>query len=497
MSTRTHHSAPPPVEIQGREGEVKPGRLVAALAVGVIVWLLPTPEGLADNAWHLFAIFAATIVAIILSAAPMGSLSIVSIAVCAATGVLVTDAESGPSEAIGAALSGFSNGTIWLIVSAFFIARAVIASGLGTRLGYLFVRLFGRSTLGLAYGFGLADLATSPAIPSNTARAGGIVFPIMQSVLKTEGTVDGDPATYRRMASFLAIATYNLDLAASVIFFTGAAPNAMGTKLAAEMGADTPTWGGWLLLAVVPGLVGFILTPLVLYVLYKPEVTKTPEAPRQAMQALEKLGPMKSAEKITLTVFITIIVLWVFGGSILNATTVAFIGLALLLVTGVLSWDDIKSEKSAWDTLVWFAALVMMGTYLNKTGFIAWIGNLVKDPLAALGPTLALVVIVVVYAFSHYLFASGTAHTAAMFSVFLGTGIAVGLPALPLVVVLGALPTLMGCLTHYGNGPAPLYFGTGYVPVATWWKLGAVLGVMHVVIWLTVGPAWWGIIGAL
>lgn len=319
----------------------------------------------------------------------------------------------------------------------------------------------------------------------------------MQSVLKTEGTVDGDPATYRRMASFLAIATYNLDLAASVIFFTGAAPNAMGTKLAAEMGADTPTWGGWLLLAVVPGLVGFILTPLVLYVLYKPEVTKTPEAPRQAMQALEKLGPMKSAEKITLTVFITIIVLWVFGGSILNATTVAFIGLALLLVTGVLSWDDIKSEKSAWDTLVWFAALVMMGTYLNKTGFIAWIGNLVKDPLAALGPTLALVVIVVVYAFSHYLFASGTAHTAAMFSVFLGTGIAVGLPALPLVVVLGALPTLMGCLTHYGNGPAPLYFGTGYVPVATWWKLGAVLGVMHVVIWLTVGPAWWGIIGAL
>lgn len=156
MSTRTHHSAPPPVEIQGREGEVKPGRLVAALAVGVIVWLLPTPEGLADNAWHLFAIFAATIVAIILSAAPMGSLSIVSIAVCAATGVLVTDAESGPSEAIGAALSGFSNGTIWLIVSAFFYRTRCHRLGPWHALGILvrpsFRALYFRACLRFRFG---------------------------------------------------------------------------------------------------------------------------------------------------------------------------------------------------------------------------------------------------------------------------------------------------------------------------------------------------------
>lgn len=474
-------------------GEVRPGRLAAAVGVGVVLWFVPTPDGLADNAWGLFALFVATILMIILNAAPMGTVSVVAMAACAATGVL---APGDPGASVTAALSGFSNSTIWLIVSAFFIARAVIASGLGARLGYLFVRIFGRSTLGLAYGLGLADLVTSPAIPSNTARAGGIVYPVMESILKTDGVDPADPATHRRMASFLAISTYNLDLAASVIFFTGAAPNALGTKLADQMGVGTPSWGGWFLLACVPGIIGFIAVPLVLYLLYRPEARKTPHAPQEAARRLADLGPMATREKITLGVFVTVIALWVAGGSWLNPTTVAFIGLALLLLFGVLTWSDVKGERSAWDTLVWFAALVMMGSLLNETGFIDWLGGLVEGPLGGLDPTVAFVALTVVYAASHYLFASGTAHTAAMFSVFLGTGVALGLPALPLIVILAALPTLMGCLTHYGNGPAPLYFGTGYVPVGRWWSLGAVIGLVHLVVWLGVGPLWWQLIGA-
>ena len=98
-------------------------------------------------------------------------------------------------------------------------------------------------------------------------------------------------------------------------------------------------------------------------------------------------------------------------------------------------------------------------------------------------------------ALTHYLFASGTAHTASMFAVFLGVGLALGLPGVPLTVMLGAVPTLMGCLTHYGNGPAPLYFGSGFVELGTWWRTGLALGTVHLAIWLVVGPLWWSIIG--
>lgn len=234
--------------------ETRPWALGLALVVGVGLWLVPTPSGLAPEAWHLFAIFLATIVGIIAKAAPMGALSIIAMAVCAATGVLAPDGDSG--DKVSAALSGFSNGTIWLIVSAFFAARAVISSGLGERLAYLFVKVFGRSTLGLAYGLGLADLVTSPAIPSNTARS-GYIYPVMMSVSSAFGSTPQDPGTHRRLGTYLALSTYNLNLAVSVIFFTGTAPNAMSSRLAQDAGVSVD-WPGWLAAAVVPGMVGVV-----------------------------------------------------------------------------------------------------------------------------------------------------------------------------------------------------------------------------------------------
>lgn len=471
--------------------ETRPLALAVCLVVGLITWFIPTPSGLEPAAWHLFAIFLATIVGIIGKAAPMGALSVIAMALCAATGVVAPDGDAG--DRISQALSGFSNSTIWLIVSAFFAARAVIASGLGERLAYLFVKVFGRSTIGLAYGLGLADLLTSPAIPSNTARS-GYVYPVMMSVARTFGSEPGRPETHRRLGSYLALTTYNLNLAVSVIFFTGAAPNAMASRLAAVAGVQV-SWPGWLMASVVPGLIGVIAVPLVIYRLNRPEIRRTPDASAMASRELRRLGPVTAHEWTTLAVFVCMIVLWVIGDSFMSATTVALLGLGALLLTGALTWEQMKAEKSAWDTLTWFAALVMMGTALNDLGFIGWLGEHVGGMMGGLGTITAFAALTGVYALTHYLFASGTAHTASMFSVFLGVGLALGLPGVPLTVLLGAIPTLMGCLTHYGNGPAPLYFGSGYVELGAWWRTGLVLGVVHMAIWLVAGPIWWNVIG--
>lgn len=489
-SPRNPPAAPDP-DRPGLGRETRPWALAVCLAVGAVVWLIPTPPGLEPHAWRLFAIFLATIVGIIAKAAPMGALSIIAMAACAATGVLAPDGDAG--DRIAAALSGFSNSTIWLIVSAFFAARAVIASGLGERLAYLFVRVFGRSTIGLAYGLGLADLLTSPAIPSNTARS-GYVYPVMMSVARAFGSEPGRPRTHRRLGSYLALTTYNLNLAVSVVFFTGAAPNAMSARLAAEAGVDVD-WPGWLLAAVVPGLLGVVAVPLVTYALNRPEIRRTPDAAAMASRELKRLGPVTAHEWVTLGVFLVMIALWMVGESLMSPTTVALLGLGALLLTGALTWEQMKAERSAWDTLTWFAALVMMGTHLNKLGFIGWLGEHVGGMMGGLGTITAFAALTGVYALTHYLFASGTAHTASMFAVFLGVGLALGLPGVPLTVMLGAIPTLMGCLTHYGNGPAPLYFGSGYVELGAWWRTGLVLGVVHMAIWLLAGPIWWNVIG--
>ena len=147
----------------------------------------------------------------------------------------------------------------------------------------------------------------------------------------------------------------------------------------------------------------------------------------------ESIGPPETVGKEYDCCFLLILFLWIFGergvpvlGEI-GATTTAFVGLSALLLTGVLTWSDIKRETSAWDTLVWFSALVMMATYLDKLGLIAWFSDVMKDSVSGLPWALGLILLAVVYFYSHYFFASATAHVSAMYSAFLAVIVAAGL----------------------------------------------------------------------
>jgi DASS family divalent anion:Na+ symporter len=462
------------------------------LVVGLVIWFLPIPDGVKPNAWHLLAIFVATIVGIILKAAPMGTMAMLGITLCAATQVL---APGKPIDAIKNALSGFGNSTIWLIGLAFFIARGFIKTGLGNRLAYNFIKLFGKSTLGLAYGLNTADLILAPAIPSNTARAGGVIFPIMKSIAVNMGSEPEKPETHRKIGAFLTLSSYNANMITSVMFLTATASNPMAQKFAHDLGVDI-TWGSWAMAAAIPGLVCFLLVPLFLYKFYPPELKQTKEAPAMATAKLKEMGKISLQEWLMVATFIILLVLWIFGNLMaIDATTGALIGLCILLLCGVLTWEDVKSEKGAWDTIVWFSALVMMGSYLNSLGIIGWFGHLVGGSMKQFSWQLAFPLIILVYSYCHYLFASATAQVAAMYSVFLAVGIAVGVPGPMLAIFLGACPTLMGSLTHYGHGPAPIFFGSTYVDMKDWWKQGFFMSVLFLLVWFIVGGLWWKLIG--
>ncbi|MEO7216552.1 anion permease [Mucilaginibacter sp.] len=462
------------------------------LVVGLVIWVIPAPEGVKSNAWHLLAIFVATIVGIILKAAPMGTMAMLGITLCAATQVL---APGKPIDAIKNALSGFGNSTIWLIGLAFFIARGFIKTGLGNRLAYNFIKLFGKSTLGLAYGLNTADLILAPAIPSNTARAGGVIFPIMKSIAVNMGSEPEKPETHRKIGAFLTLSSYNANMITSVMFLTATASNPMAQKFAHDLGVDI-TWGSWAMAAAIPGLVCFLLVPLFLYKFYPPELKQTKEAPAMAAAKLKEMGKITIQEWLMVATFIILLVLWIFGNLMaIDATTGALIGLCILLLCGVLTWEDVKSEKGAWDTIVWFSALVMMGSYLNSLGLIGWFGHLVGGSMKQFSWQLAFPLIILVYSYCHYMFASATAQVAAMYSVFLAVGIAVGVPGPMLAIFLGACPTLMGSLTHYGHGPAPIFFGSTYVDMKDWWKQGFFMSVLFLLVWFLVGGLWWKVIG--
>jgi DASS family divalent anion:Na+ symporter len=479
-----------PVPAPAKEIQLLP--LIITVAIGLIIWFIPPPEGVKPDAWHLLAIFLATIIGIILKAASMGTLCMIAIALVALTGVL---APGNPAKSITLALRSFGDKVIWLIGISFFIARGFIKTGLGSRIAYIFIKLFGKSPLGLAYSFGAADLMLAPAIPSNTARGGGIIYPIMKSMSMSLGSMPDKPETHRKVGSYLTLNSYYMNLVTSAIFLTGTASNPMCQKFAADMGIHF-SWMSWFWAAIVPGIASMIIIPFFLYKIFPPELKTTPEAPAMATEKLKEMGAIKKNEWLMLLAFVILLVLWVTGDLFkIDATTTAFIGLSILLLTQVLTWEDVKAEKGAWDTIVWFATLVMMAGSLNELGFIPWFGHLIQTQLLGLSWSVAFPIIIVVYFLSHYLFASATAHVAAMYAALLAVGVAMGVPPLLLALMLGFTGSLYGTLTHYAHGPAPVFFGSGYVDVKRWWTMGIIIGIALLIIWMGLGGLWWKVTG--
>uniref|UniRef100_UPI0022705EA1 DASS family sodium-coupled anion symporter n=1 Tax=Myroides injenensis TaxID=1183151 RepID=UPI0022705EA1 len=330
---------------------------------------------------------------------------------------------------------------------------------------------------------------------SNTARGGGIIYPIMKSMAMNFGSDASKPETNRKLGSYLTLNCYYMNLIASSMFLTGTASNPMCQKFAADMGVDI-TWMSWAAAGFVPGLIAFIVTPFVLYKIFPPELKKTGDAPKMAAEKLKEMGRLSVPEILMLLTFLILLVLWITGDLFsIDATTTAFIGLSILLLTSVLTWDDVKSEKGAWDTIVWFAVLVMMASSLNDLGFISWFSELVKAQMGGMSWQYAYPLLVIVYFLSHYIFASATAHVAAMYAALLGVGISLGVPPVLLAMMLGFMGSIYGTITHYGHGPAPVFFGSGYVELKTWWLYGIIIGVLLLAIYLVIGTAWMSVLG--
>jgi len=459
-------------------------RGLIVLAVGAAIWFFPVPAGLKPEAWHLVAIFVATILGFILQPLPIGALAFLSVTFTALAGVLK------PAEA----LSGFSNGTIWLIVSAFLFAKGFIKTGLGRRIAYLLIHAMGDSTLKLGYTIALSDLIISPATPSNTARAGGIIFPIVKSLSSAFQSEPGPSS--RKVGAYLMQTAYQANTITSAMFMTSMAGNPLIALLAAKTLNINISWGLWALAASVPGILSLIIVPYFLYKFYPPEITKTPEAKAIAAKELELMGPMTMGEKIVASVFVGALVLWStsqYNG--IDATVVAMLAVSVMMLTKVLEWKDVLDEKGAWDTLIWMGALIGLADYLAKLGFIPWFAKAVGASIAGVPWMQAFIVLLVIYMYAHYGFASLVAHITAMYAAFASVAVAAGAPAYLVALALAFMSNLCMSLTHYAAGPAPILFGAGYVDQATWWKLGFIISVINMLIWVGLGSFWWKVLG--
>jgi divalent anion:Na+ symporter, DASS family len=463
---------------------IRYGRLAVLVVIyAVIAYLIPPPSGVTPEGWRLTAIFIAVIAGQMLQ--PMSSPAIVLIGLAAmvANGTTMADA-----------LGGYAAPSVWLVLVAMIMARVLIDTGAAHRIALLFIRQFGKRSLGVSYALVMTDVTLAGGVPSITARSAGMVMPVGKAIAELFDSHPG--ATAPRLGRFLFASMYQGSAVACSMFLTGQASNILGAGLALKLVNVEITWSSWFISAIVPGIVSCIAVPWVVYKVLPPEIVATPQATAFARAQLEKLGPLGRNESVALGVFACVGLLWLTSGLHgLDVTFVSLLGLATLLLTGTLTWDKVTAERSAWDVFIWYGGLLKMGELLNNTGATRVFAESVGGIFVGLPWFTVLLLTLLIYFYAHYFFASITAHMLAMFPPFVLLLTAVGVPPLLAVYSLMCLANLTAGLTHYGTTTGPILFSANYVSFGEWWRAGFAVSVINLVVWLTVGFAWWRFLG--
>jgi len=455
------------------------------LALGIVIlYLVPRPAQVSIQGWRMLAIFLCTVLALMLRPLPGGAAVLIGVTLTVLTGIF----------SVAQALSAYGGSTVWLVLAAFLIARALINSGLARRIALLFVRAIGHTSLGLGYSLVASDIVLAGIIPSNAARIGGVLLPITRSLAAIYRSTPGPAAAL--LGTYLMLTIYQGDVVACAMFLTGQASNTIGAALAVQTAKVTLTWSSWFRAAAIPGFAAALAVPWVIYRLSPPEIKFTPKAAELARRELEEMGPMRGPEMIVLAVFLLVCGLWATSTlHHLDTAMVALIGVAILLATGALSWGDAVREHLAWDIFVWYGGLIRMGEALNDFGITAHFARWVSSHFAGWTWPVLFCAILLIYFYAHYAFASITTHILSMYAPFVAVLVTAGAPAPLVAYALVFAANLSASLTHYGTTPGPIVFAADFVSHGRWWSVGLLISIVNLAVWAGIGLVWWKAIG--
>jgi L-tartrate/succinate antiporter len=345
----------------------------------------------------------------------------------------------------------------------------------------MLVKAMGRKTLLLGYAVMLSDALIAPFTSSNTARSGGIIFPIVRNLPALYNSKPNDPSS-RKIGGYVMWVAFATTGVTSSLFLTALAPNLLAIEIIKKTAKIDISWIDWFLAAAPFGIVLLLLLPLLIYWIYPPEIKQGEEVPKWAAIQLKEMGPVSRNEILLALVVFAAILFWIFGAAFINATTVALVAVTLMMILQIVKWDDIAGNKTAWNTVVLLAFLVSLAEGLSRTGFITWVDSSLASHMQGFSPIVTMYVLVAIYFFCHYMFASTTPHTTAMMPVMLAVGMSVpGMPIKVFALLLAMTHGIMGVITPYATGPAPIYYGAGYISGKDFWRLGFIFGVIFIV----------------
>ena len=459
-------------------------RAIHPLFLGIILWMIKPPSGLDQKAYLMFIIFSSTILSILIKAIPMSTSVLIGLLLSVITNLM----------SLKDALIGFGDSTTWLVVIAFLIAGVIIETGLGRRIALICINLLGKTVTGLGYAICASELILGPLVPSNTARGGGIIAPIVDSISRSLGS---EPQKDPEIAGeYLHLVGAHANLITAAMFLTGMAANPIISRAALEVYGIEFGWSTWALGGIIPGLIGLTGLPIFLKYFSRPTIGSIENVREDIQLRIKELGQWAFREIAMVVTLILMLSLWAtksFHG--MGTTTVALFGLVMLLILNIATWDQLVKNYKAWDTLIWLGGLLTLATGLKSTGFISWILESMNSSLEGMEPFTLLILLAIIYFYSMYIFSMLTAHIVALGSTIMVVAYGTDLNPFLVVGIIAYMSNLCGCLTNYSTGPVIIYFGNGYSKPSNWFKIGFFVSVYHLIVWFVFGTIWWKYIG--
>ncbi|KAI7889449.1 Sodium/sulfate symporter [Mucor mucedo] len=506
-------------------------KLLPSLSLGCLIWFGSTPtDELSVTSIRLLAVFMSCIFALIttsidISVLVLSALTLLSVTysfqcIDHTTGIstecrlcgeenpltgLPYDC-SGGKESFHHSLEGFSSSVVWLIFAAFHLGKAVEVTQLGKRISLMMIRSFGKRVIGLAYAVLLSELLLAPFVPSNTARGGGIVLPVVHSIATTLGST---PSHQPKVGGFLMLVGAHANLLSASMFLTGMAPNPIVIAKANALYPDLQfNFMTWIQGSCVPALICAAFLPLILSWscgLFKSKDNDEEESQQikidgdsiiqHAAKQLGEMGTMSIKELQLCFVLLGCLVLWISSGyTNIDSTLVALIGIVALLHMGTIQWTDVANNKNAWETLFWLGGFVTIASQLSEAGASQFLGHKISATIIHLQLP-AVPALAIAYFLTTFIFSSLSAHTVAFVATFLDAGHALGANPMILTCLLAYFGALGGCMTNFSTGSLAMYYAPGYITRSKWFIVGGQMALFYLLIYFTAGMAWWKLLG--
>lgn len=453
--------------------DIKIFRLFAIFVIATLAWVLLKPTGgLSEQALHMIIIFVATMTGIMLEVCSTAAFLLMSMLIANLTGTI--DVKEG--------FSGFSNIVPWLLFLVLSLTTSITKTSLGMRLAYIFMKFFGKGINGLSYSIILTELFVAPVLPSNTARAASVGYPLVTSLAKyISSHVKGVSET--AIGSYLNLLYSCSNAVCSSLFLTAMISNAIIMEVMSENNIHM-TWISWTKFAIIPGLTILTILPFVIKIFCHPKTRDLGDIQAKAKTNYENLGKLSKDEKCIISTFGIMLIMWIFAEIIhIPVLVTTLLGVCIFYAFGIINMKDILSNHSTFNAVIMLGIIISYVNCLNSFGAIDWFNKIITGVIGGFSPYLSFFVLSTIYFFSHYFFTGEGSRIIALYASFLSIGMALGIDKIAVAMTLAVFSSMSSVLTNYSGPVAILMFSTGYTHPKKWLANGATFALSIICIW--------------